>query len=455
MDAPRARPREDALDVLRAGAILLVVAVHAALPYIRRPIPGLAWAVADPSGTSPLFDLFCWGAMSLSNPLFFLIAGYLGAGLWESRGPAGFWANRARRVLIPFVAALIVIGPLTLGSWCLGWVTMGRISWHEVARFRFQDAVFRGNLHGPGNLWFLYDLILMMAAWTGLRTLGLPWDRVERALGRLADGVPGLGLLAAASATFLWIHLRARGIDAALDRHNTFLPDPSRVAHFFLFFLVGTGLRRVPGGLARLWPRAGWMLAASLPVFAARAFLLGRDWDTPLDATGRAGLCALGGLLSWLLVLGSLGSAVRWIRSPKGWVRYLADASFWITLSHMPLVALIQVGLYGMPVHPAWKFSISLAVPMVLCLASYQVMVRHGAIGRLLHGPKPRPDAGLFLAFARDRKVDALVLQLRFNPWDALGSYSGTAAPRPGACAATPTSPANAPPLARSARPAE
>ncbi len=386
---PSGRPRENAVDLLRAGAILLVVTLHSALAYIQQEIPALVWAVHDPLGTNRGFDLFCWWSMSVSNAMFFLISGFLAAGIWDSRGLVGFWVNRGRRVLLPFLIGMVVIAPLSLYAWYYGWLVMGRATPREVAKWQFSYPGFQANLYGPGHLWFLFYLIMMLGVFTCGRFFGGPWRPLERLMGWLATrsvGLLGLGLI---STVFLGAHLYFYGIDAALDRHNSFVPDVVRVGHYFMFFLAGVGLRGIPGSLAGLWPRSAWLLVLSVPVFVARALLLSMDWVAPLPLAPRLVMTVLGGFFSWLTVLGLLGTACHYVHSPMRVVRYLADGSFWIYLIHMPLVGVLQADFYQVPIHPVLKFAIVWTVTMGLGIGTYQLWVRHTFIGRFLHGPKP------------------------------------------------------------------
>src|SRR6478752_210937 len=79
------KPRYHAFDALRGMAMFLVIGLHAALGYIQHDIPGVLWCVRD-APTLPAFDWFCWWSMGISNPLYFTIAGFFAALLYDSRG---------------------------------------------------------------------------------------------------------------------------------------------------------------------------------------------------------------------------------------------------------------------------------------------------------------------------------------------------------------------------------
>jgi peptidoglycan/LPS O-acetylase OafA/YrhL len=190
----------------------------------------------------------------------------------------------------------------------------------------------------------------------------------------------------------LWFSRQRLGIDAVLDRHNSFLPDPLKFLHHASFFIVGAGLYRVRHSLLPRLARVGPVyLALTFPVFAGRAYLLGRDWTTPLTGPAALALVVLGALLGWLIVLGFVGVFLRLFRQAHPAISYLADSSYWIYLVHMPVIGLLQVDLYRIPGHALWKFPIVWAVTLALGFASYQTLVRHTAIGVWLHGQRQRP----------------------------------------------------------------
>ena len=290
------KPRYHAFDALRGMAMFLVIGLHAALGYVRQDIPGVLWCVRD-APTLPAFDWFCWWSMGVSNPLYFTIAGFFAVLLYDSRGLRNYLANRARRVAIPFLVGVPTVPAGLLRAWMFGWLISGRCTWRQAIQLRFRDPVIQAERFGTAHLWFLEYLIVMLVAYGVARW----WSRVEVGAGPCAGcanlvlGSPWRPFLLAVPTTLLlWISRQRVGIDAALDRHNSFLIDPIKLIHHASYFVVGVGLYRVRDDLERLARPAPWYLALSVPVFVGRAWLLGRDWVSP-SARGRRRVLAAAG----------------------------------------------------------------------------------------------------------------------------------------------------------------
>jgi ABC-type multidrug transport system ATPase subunit len=73
---------------------------------------------------------------------------------------------------------------------------------------------------------------------------------------------------------------------------------------------------------------------------------------------------------------------------PSAAVRYFSDASYWIYLVHLPIVAALQVVVGRLPWHWSVKFPIVFVVSMVALLISYRYLVRSTFIGQVLNGRK-------------------------------------------------------------------
>jgi len=376
-------PRSAEFDALRATAIVLVVTLHSALAYTRFDIPRLLWGVREPSGHVGL-DLFCWWAMGVSVPLFFAISGFFAAAVEGARGPSAFLRGRVRRVVVPALAAAPILLPLCFFAWSLGWLATYRCTGTEFHRMRFLAPEIMGELYGPAHLWFLEYLIPMLGAFWAVRALDES-RRPPRPRGRLLGWWSPLAL-AVPTALLLVVSREISGIDAALDRHNSFFPGPVRLLYYSAFFAFGVGVHRDRGRLDAPAARGWWYLAASIPVFAIRAWLLPLDWSEPLAEPWSLALAASGGLFTWLTLFGLIGVYRRHLARPSAAARYLAESSFWLYLVHLPIVGLVQVDLLRAPIPAAAKFAIVWALTVGLGLASYHVLVRRTALGRFLGG---------------------------------------------------------------------
>ena len=144
--------------------------------------------------------------------------------------------------------------------------------------------------------------------------------------------------------------------------------------------------------LARLRPFP--LLPAGAVVAHAVLFLAtdGFANTSPSAATGWSAwlqACAGAWMTFWCLL-----AAKRWLAAHNAIMRWLADGSYWVYLVHLPALLAIQYRLLDVPMHWTAKFAISVAATFLLSFASYQWLVRHTVIGRLLNGqlpPAPAP----------------------------------------------------------------
>ncbi|MEW4488207.1 acyltransferase family protein [Thalassoglobus sp. JC818] len=99
--------RRHDLDALRAFAMLLGIALHAALSFT--PLP---WPVQD-ENQSPMFGLFMSLVHGFRMPLFFVMSGFFTAMLWRKRGLKALLQHRFKRIFLPLLLGLATIIPLT------------------------------------------------------------------------------------------------------------------------------------------------------------------------------------------------------------------------------------------------------------------------------------------------------------------------------------------------------
>jgi len=361
------------MDALRAGAALLVVALHAAVSYMDMQFPEVLWAIHDRSA-SRVFDwVFLWGN-GVSMPLFFLLAGFFAAMVCDERGAGSFLWQRTKRILLPFIAACILILPITFYVWAGGWLLAGRCTMKEILRVQF-DSSIQPNLYGPAHLWFLeylFLLCLLFAAVAAVRT---------RSGGSI--GVRAPVLLVGSTALILWMDP-----GAPVHFHNSFVPNPGRFLYYAVFFFAGAGVLRDRRRLVGSTRLSALCVGVSLLAFCGVTWLLPLHLGGELEGWSRLVLVAAMVLFVWCSILGFVGLAQHLLDHEYVAVSYLAAASYWIYLVHFPFVGAAQIGLSQLPGPALVKCAAVFGAAMFVSLFSYERLVRHTFIGRSLNGTR-------------------------------------------------------------------
>jgi glucans biosynthesis protein C len=379
-----------ALDALRVASTLVVILYHAALSYVATPLRLTLWVAYDRSG-HVAFDAFVYWVNGFVMPVFFLAAGVSAPAACESRGPRTFLAHRASRLLRPLLFGCLTVLPIFYLIWGYGLMATGRCDMTNIMAWRF-DPPIRQNLYGLGHLWFLEYLFLVCVLWCvgwwlrGLLPLGTGPAGAEGGWARRVLDSPWRPLLLAIPTAAIF----CADSDTMLRVDNVIVPNAFRLLHYLLFFTVGGWISKVREP-RRQFARYGLLyLGLSLVVFALMLPLLLRHAAAPLQGWSRVGFCVLAALFPWLTVFGGLGSLLRVVRGRGGAMRFLSEASFWVYIVHVPIVALVQVLLLPFAWPGAIKFLVVSAVAVALSLLSYGPVVRHSLVGEIINGARKR-----------------------------------------------------------------
>ena len=363
------------MDNLRALAMLAGVVFHAALAY--SPLMHPVWPAAD-AGNARIVDAFAWFLHMFRMPLFFAVAGYFAALLAARRGMAGLFRNRGARVLLP----LLLFAPLVLAG-------MGRLTEraalsaaHPSPALAWISAYIAQHgampsMPGWAHLWFLFYLLLF--------TL-MVWIASTLELGRIGRRIAAMPAVAMLAGLPVLLAPALALTGTPWPAPEFFVPALWALAFFGVYFAFGYQLFHHEALLARLRP-----LSTLLPIGAIAAYALLFRLTDGFAATHastaqhmlHALLEACAGL--WM-TLWCLLAAQRWLDTRNAAMRWLADGSYWVYIVHLPLLLAIQYRLLDTPMHWAAKFAISVSATALLSFASYQLLVRHSVLGRLLNG---------------------------------------------------------------------
>jgi len=145
--------------------------------------------------------------------------------------------------------------------------------------------------------------------------------------------------------------------------------------------------RLLENGLKSVNPRGyqggqGWLWwALTLLPAAAGLFVVGIT-----TMNDRLLAIALQPAYAWAMALGLIGLCARFCSRPSPFISWMADASYWMYLVHVPLVMMAQLAVRSWAIPAEVKFLVVMAMVMPVLMLTYRYGVRFTAIGSVLNG---------------------------------------------------------------------
>ena len=385
--SPPTPERLHALDAVRGFALLLGIVFHACVSFIPSPAP--IWPVADSHRSDAMAALF-FATHVFRMTTFFLIAGFFAHMSFHRRDARAFIGDRLKRIAVPLAVGwpILFAAIAAVAIWAGGVPLKG----HAPAWPRFPGFPLT-------HLWFLYVLLEFYAAVLILRSLVAAIDRSGRLRG-------GLDRLIAAA-----IHSALAPFNLAAPVFVAFVADPQWL---MWFGVPGPDASLVTNSLALTGYGAafgfGWLLhrqtdllqaierrwalnllLATGLIGASLAFVGVEPRLTPFaDPTSHLIGAAAYAAATWTATFAAIGLALRFLADYSPTRRYIADASYWLYLIHLPIVMALQAAVAGLDWPWPVKFAAILAIAFPMMFASYQLLVRHSFIGAVLNGRRER-----------------------------------------------------------------
>jgi glucan biosynthesis protein C len=390
--------RFHSLDAVRASALMAGIVLHTSMSFL----PGFRevnWPLSDDSTSAGLgVGFFVIHMFRMS--LFFIIAGFFARVLHQRLGTGGLIRNRLRRIGLPLAAFYLVVMPPTIIALVWGARQLG-----IQGPPRMPPPI---PMVGPpvpwGHLWFLYLLLVLYALTLLGRSIVARFDidgRMRAAIGRMFSAMvrtrlaPLLFAAPIAAVLFAtpWWH-QGQGIPAPIIG---FVPNFPGLLAYGGAFVIGWWLHRQQDCLQSLASDWAIYLGAAVVATLGALYIVGiTPRFGPLDlAVGeRAAYSAAYIFAMWCWSFAAIGAAVRFLDRPSPNWRYLADASYWMYLIHLPIVWLLQAWMLRWPLHWSVKFPLILAMTGGILLVTYRYLVRDTFMGTFLNGRRyPRSAA--------------------------------------------------------------
>ncbi|MBC3881893.1 acyltransferase family protein [Undibacterium sp. LX40W] len=371
------------MDNLRALAMLTGVVFHGALAYSVLAHP--FWPTAD-AGQSLLIDAFAWFFHLFRMPLFFVVAGFFAALLAQKSGIGGMLKNRFMRIILP----LIVFWPLVYFS--MSWLIRYAIT--DVQNLSPLLQMIKPWLDNPQaptapptlvHLWFLpYVMCFCILVWVAST---LEWHTY---LNGLVAWFDALTPMKKACLVPLSLMPALFAVPAPFPAPESFFPQWWALLFYGTYFLIGFRLFHQARFLDQLRPYAPRLLLLSLLAYAVFFYLLQNKAATKTDFLLQMTLVLLQAYTGYWMTLVCILFGQRWLDAHHGFLRYIADASYWVYLVHLPLIFAIQIPLMDVHLHWSVKLSLSVGATLAIAFLSYHLFVRGRLLGRFLNGNSSR-----------------------------------------------------------------
>jgi peptidoglycan/LPS O-acetylase OafA/YrhL len=226
-------------------------------------------------------------------------------------------------------------------------------------------------------LWFLCWLIAIFAAfaWASDR---FGWGKPPR-------------ILILSSLRFLWLipltlvpqfFMGPGAPSFGPDTSESLVPMPHLLLYYGIFFTFGAMYFDADdeGGRLGRW----WWLLLPCALLVALPVAVATMGYRPITSIAQV-------FYTWMMCCGVMGLFRKILKRENKTVRYVSDASYWLYLTHLPLILAAQVLVSDWPLPAILKFAMVTTVVTGALLVVYQTMVRYTWIGTMLNGRRTRP----------------------------------------------------------------
>lgn len=350
--------RIPAFDALRAFAALMGIALHCSAGYLVHPI---AQWVEFGTQRALFFDLLACFIHMFRMPIFFFLAGFFSYTLLTSRGLRDFIKNRTMRILLPFLSLNLFFSIPGLFI---------KIMTHQIHSKYDIVSLF----YNVGYLWFLeyliiFYLIFLFVAFLVSKNLLASLDRLIRKILQsrwkflpfimmsfiflyaadvwsnpiFLSVIPNVWLLLLSGATFLL------GIYLSKNKDMLLLFFKLKIQYFVVGMLcysiyVTLILEFAPSELLRIMAIFFYAVASNFIFFYV------------------------------------IGFALKFCIKPYRSIQFLADASYWIYITHVPVILYLQWYFRNFNHSVYSQFAVVYVLTLMFCLITY-LLIKDSSVG--------------------------------------------------------------------------
>ncbi|RYY28182.1 MAG: hypothetical protein EOP41_03220, partial [Sphingobacteriaceae bacterium] len=321
-----------ALDALRGIMMLLGLVIHTGLTYGKSDYQTV-WPLKDPNN-SIVFDILVAYIHMFRMPVFFVVAGYFAALLFYKKGPIAMLVNRFKRILLPFLAAVLIVYPLVVMSFTFSAAVFASVknpfseAWNVLVTGRFLPF-------NIVHLWFLYFLAMYNVVGWLLATIFQKSTAFTVTFKKVFIYIiQNAWLRIVCMATLIFGCLYWMNTTFILTNADWKI-DPSTFVIYLIFFETGWMIYKT-NTLMKLTghPILQLIVATLLYLFLIFMPWPKAAWEFPVKILIAASCTSL-------FIFGLVALFLRYFNHYSKRMSYLMDASYWVYIIHLPIVSFI------------------------------------------------------------------------------------------------------------------
>lgn len=360
-------------DALRTVAMWLGILLHAIIAYKATPESG--WP-NDPGANSRLLDWIYNFIHSFRMPLFFLIAGFFARMVVLKSGMNYFIQQRFHRIFIPFIVSVVVLVPISMLPFYFNRYYYFRGLSIQEAWGASLAEMMRWN--GLAHVWFLYYLMIFYVITVAACFLMKHYTKSKGELFKYDFYRKG----------WFFVVCSILILSAELKYFNAIYPEVYTGIKPNLFFILYYGFFYCAGWMLQKRMHHVEKLASVGWSFTISGILVSQlMWMSKTDSNPNW-VFFLSAVRTVTLIIGMMGLFIRYFNQHSSIWRYCSDASYWVYLVHLSMVAGLQVLLMDIQMPGMIKAMLIIVISLTLSLLSYHYLVRYTFIGKTLHGPR-------------------------------------------------------------------
>ncbi len=378
----QAHQREYGLDWLRVCAFGLLILYHSGMAYVSWP-----WTIKD-AQHSQVLELVMLFLNRWRLPLIFLISGAGVSFSLRRRSLGQFAGERLRRLLLPFLFAMLVILP---PQSYIVWLTHGA----QLSYAEFYPYIFQQGQH-PHHMWFVaYILVFSLGGiplFAALRSG--PGGRALAALVHWLERRPPLLYLLAVPMVCVGIFLEPHW-PVTLLLINDWANFCNGLLYFLLGFLLASERRFLDLSTRRRLELLLVGLTCAAAYYAAIMTGFTEGWPEKarvLFSAGVAGVVLPTGLLTMSIVLALVGFARAHMRQGGHWLSYANEAVYPFYIVHQTITVAVVYAMLPLTIGVWPKLAVAAGSTFAGSWLVFE-LVRRVRLMRPLFGLKPRPAA--------------------------------------------------------------